>query len=130
MSITSESLERRIEKAVEQVVREYLSECEALATSAVTRAFEKASARPSPKPQAGAAKKQKRATPRSWRDIEAQAEKLHAVICAHPGETMSVLAPAAGATAPQLRLAAARLRSAGRVRSIGERGSTRYFPMG
>jgi uncharacterized coiled-coil protein SlyX len=54
---------------------------------------------------------------------------LYAAVCERPGETMSVLAPIVGATARELNRPATRLRQAGRIRSVGTRHATRYFPM-
>jgi hypothetical protein len=46
-----------------------------------------------------------------------------------PGETMTVIAPTVGATARELNRPMLRLKQAGRVRSVGTRHATRYFPM-
>jgi hypothetical protein len=43
---------------------------------------------------------------------------------------MAVIAQAVGAPARELNRPAIVLRREGRVRSVGQRGSTRYFPMG
>jgi hypothetical protein len=43
---------------------------------------------------------------------------------------MAVIAPAVGVTGRELNLPATRLRRKGRVRSVGQRQHTRYFPMG
>jgi len=43
---------------------------------------------------------------------------------------MAVIAPAVGATAGELNRPATSLRGKGRVRSVGQRQYTRYFPMG
>jgi ribosomal protein L36 len=46
-----------------------------------------------------------------------------------PGETMTVLGPQVGASARELHRPMQLLKRAGRVRSVGTRHSTRYFPM-
>ena len=56
-------------------------------------------------------------------------ERLYLAICAQPGETMMVLGPTVGASAKELSRPAMLLRRSGRVRSVGERQYTRYFPM-
>ena len=61
--------------------------------------------------------------------MSALSERLYAAICAHPGAAMCVLAAEVGATARELNRPATQLRRAGRVRSVGQRQSTRYFPM-
>ncbi len=131
MTTSTESLERKIASAVEQVLREHLAECEMAAARAMREAFRRAS-QPSSKPGPRAKRTRtrpppRRRTPEEMTDFE---ERLYAAICAHPGETMAVIAPAVGATARELNRPAVALRSAGRVRSVGQRGATRYFPMG
>ena len=42
---------------------------------------------------------------------------------------MSVIAPVVGATARELNRPMLRLKQVGRVRSVGTRHATRYFPM-
>jgi hypothetical protein len=60
--------------------------------------------------------------------LSALGERLHEAVCAHPGETMSVLAPALGKTPRELSRPMMALKRTGRVRSVGQRDRTRYFP--
>jgi len=60
--------------------------------------------------------------------MAALGERLHEAVCAHPGETMSVLAPEVGKTARELQRPMMALKRAGRVRSVGQRHLTRYYP--
>jgi hypothetical protein len=62
--------------------------------------------------------------------MEALEERLYEAIRRHPGETMAVISPAVGATPRALNRPATTLRRTGRVRSVGQRQYTRYFPMG
>jgi len=55
------------------------------------------------------------------------ARLLEAVI-ARPGETMTVLAPGLGCSPRELHRPMAALKQAGRVRSVGQRHQTRYYP--
>ena len=128
MTTTTKTLEQRIENAVEQVVREHLAACEAAAAVAVRAAFQRAS-KSSPKPSR---RKSARAPSprRSRKELAALEERLYQAICSHPGETMAVIAPAVGATGRELNLPATSLRNKDRVRSVGQRQYTRYFPMG
>ena len=57
-------------------------------------------------------------------------ERLYGAVCTNPGALMTVLAAHVGATPRELNRPALILRRAGRVRSVGQRQSTRYFPMG
>ncbi len=131
MKNTSESLEQKIEIAVAGLVREHLAVLEAAASAAVREGFRRAT-RPTSK-QRDAASTGRRRSPSRRRPREEVAdleERLYRAVCAHPGETMAVIARAAGATARDLNRPAIVLRRDGRVRSVGQRGSTRYFPMG
>ena len=128
MKTTTQSLEQKIERAVEQLVREHLAACEAAAAVAVRAGFErasKASAKSSPRrsPRAPSSR-------RSREEMAALEERLYEAIRRHPGETMALIAPAVGATARELHRPATTLRQQGRVRSVGQRQYTRYFPMG
>ena len=129
MTTTTESLEQKIESAVERLVRAHLTECESAATKAVRAGFVRA-ARSSTKASSPKSKPGRSASRRRTRDeIAALEERLFAAICAHPGETMAVIAPAVGAKPRELNRPATLLRRSGRVRSVGQRQYTRYFPM-
>jgi predicted Zn-dependent protease len=67
---------------------------------------------------------------RSREELAALEERLYEAIRRHPGETMTVIASVVGATARELNRPAMVLRREGRVRSVGRRQYTRYFPMG
>ena len=56
-------------------------------------------------------------------------DKLYEVVCAHPGETMQRLSPKVGETAQTLQVPIARLKKEGRIRTVGNRQFTSYFPM-
>jgi len=81
-----------------------------------------------PRRKPGLAKKP--AAPREPAELAALTERLYGAIVAQPGETMEVLAPAAGCAGKQLRVSIEQLLKAERVSKAGERRSTRYFPMG
>ena len=131
MTNSSESLEQKIESVVERLVREHLAILEAAASAAVREGFRRAT-RPTSKPRDGASTRRRRSSPRRRprEEVAELEERLYQAVCAHPGETMTVLARAVGATARELNRPATVLRRNGRVRSVGQRGSTRYFPMG
>jgi len=66
---------------------------------------------------------------RAREELVALGDQFYAVLCRHPGETMTALAAQVGASPGALQVAVARLKRAGRVRSVGQRQHTRYFPM-
>jgi hypothetical protein len=66
---------------------------------------------------------------RGRRDLEELAEKLYEAVCAHPGEAMAVFSRSLGVAGHELHRPMALLREAKRVRSVGHRHLTRYFPL-
>jgi hypothetical protein len=112
---------------IEQLVRNHIETTRKAAATAVERAF---SATPPAVPHAARRKPRAKAAPRrAVEEVLALAERFYAVLCRNPGETMATLAPQVGASARALHVAVARLERAGRVRSVGQRRFTRYFPM-
>ncbi len=131
MMTTTKTLEQKIESAVEQLVREHLATCEAAAAMAVRAVFRRASESSSKSSKPSRRKSARTSSPRRSREeLAALEERLYEAIRRHPGETMAVIAPAVGATAGELNRPATSLRGKGRVRSVGQRQYTRYFPMG
>lgn len=66
---------------------------------------------------------------RAPEEMVALGERFYAVLCRHPGESMTTLAPQVGVTPRELQVAVARLRRDGRVRVIGKKQQMRYYPM-
>ena len=66
---------------------------------------------------------------RAPEELIALGERFYGVLCRQPGETMTTLAPQVGVAPRVLQVAVARLRRDGRVRTIGKRQGTRYYPM-
>ena len=115
---------------MEQLVREHIAAIRARAEAAMARGFGEAAAR-APKedtPQKPSARRpaSQRRTAQQVADL---AERLCAAVHAQPGETMRQLAPQVGATPSELSIAVERLRSQGRMRTVGQRQQTRYFPL-
>jgi cytochrome c5 len=130
---TNQSLAEQIE----QLVREHLAASRAAVGSAVERAFAGTSAvagsharptkaagtRARPKTRATAAPR------RAVEEVTALGEQFYGALCRNPGATMATLAPQVGASPRALHVAVARLKRAGRVRAVGQRRLTHYFPM-
>ncbi len=118
---------------IERLVEEYIASTRAAAQAALNRAFAAgttATVGPvrstTPRPTPSRARQGAR---RTADELGALSERLYEAVCRTPGETMLVLAPAVGATARELNRPMLRLTHAGRVRSVGARNATRYFPM-
>jgi len=116
----------RLEQAIERLVREHVAECGRRAMEAVARGFA-AGKRPLPRRRAKAVLPA--SARRSGDALATLTERLHAAVCARPGAAMAALASEVGASARELELPARRLKKAGRIRSVGERNATRYFPV-
>jgi hypothetical protein len=56
-------------------------------------------------------------------------ERFLRALSSKPGETMAVLAADVDVSPRELHRAVAHLKRAGRVRAIGQRSQTRYFPL-
>ncbi len=113
---------------IEHLVREYLSTIRSAAQGAVERAVAASvggGAAPSAKKRPPSRQRPRRPS----NEIGALSERFYEALCRSPGETMSVLAPSVGATARDLNRPMFVLKRAGRIRSVGTRHATRYFPM-
>lgn len=112
---------------IEALIAHFIEAQRVAANAAVQRAFGSAPPRDRPRPpRAAAATSAPRRSPAEMSDLS---DRLYAAICAKPGESMAVLAPAVGAAPRALNRPAASLKRAGRIRTVGERQATRYFPM-
>lgn len=118
-----EHLSRRIEVVVE----EHLEACRLEAEAALKRAF---GVSPRKAVRGGdRARSAKAENRRNSSELAMLRERLLQAVAAKPGETMTVLAVEAGSSARDLKFPMRQLKQARQVRSAGERGSTRYFPM-
>jgi hypothetical protein len=120
-------------KQIEDLVRQHVDALRTAAAAAVMRAF---GAEPREPPRASAPAKSSAARPRTKaaprrapEELVALGERFYAVLCRRPGEMMTTLAPEVGVAPRVLQVAVARLRRTGRVRAIGKRQQTRYYPM-
>lgn len=113
---------------VEKLVTEHIAASRRAAESAVKRAFAtgQADRRNGDAGRRGPKKGGRRRTPE---EIAALGEQFYAAVCARPGETMSVLSADLGATSRELHRSVTNLKTAGRIRSAGQKHMTRYFAM-
>jgi len=125
MANTNEDLGNRIE----QMIAAHIAATRKVAQEAVARAFGEASPAARPRVAAVAAASGRSGKRRASADLVALGERFYGVLCRKPGEPMAVLAAEVGASAQELHRAVARLKQAGRVRAVGQRSQTRYFPL-
>lgn len=115
-----------LSEQIEQLVRAHIEATRREASEALTRAFSSTStpARVSATPRAKRSPGRRRAST----ELAALSERLHDAVVAQPGETMAVLAPGLGCSPRDLNRPMAALKESGRVRSVGQRSHTRYYP--
>lgn len=113
-----------LEAQIERLVREHLAGQQLAARAAIERAFTLVAPAQRNRSRRRAAYRRRPPT-----EVAEVAEQLLEAVRACPGETMTVIAARAGASPRVLHRPMKHLRDAGRVRSAGERNSTRYFPM-
>ena len=116
---------------IQLLVRAYLAEAEQAAEEALAHAF----LRPTPSscrpPQAVDMRGSKRRQQGPRRSAEALAElanQLAAAIASKPGESMKVFTQEFGVGVRELHRPMTLLKDQGRIRSVGQRHLTRYFP--
>lgn len=119
-------------EGIEHLIREYMSTIRIAAQAAVERAVVSqvgvASAAKARKPRQSASSRSS-AERRASDEISVLSERFYEALCRSPGEKMGVLAPLVGSTPRELNRPMLLLKRAGRIRSVGTKQSTRYFPM-
>lgn len=129
MKNITEKFEAEIAKAISLI----LAASQAAAVEALREAFAKAGS--ADVPTAAVAQRTPGTTRRSsssrrnGAEIAALEERVFDAILATPGEPMSVLAPRVESTPSALQVPVARLKAAGRIKTVGARQFTRYFPI-
>ena len=115
-----------LSEQIEQLLRAHIEATRREASEAVTRAFASAFAAP----RASTAPRPTRTTGRrrGAAALSALGERLSEAVRTRPGETMALLAPELGCSPRELHRPMAALKHAGRVRSVGQRHQTRYYP--
>ncbi len=117
-----------METQIETLVREHIAACHRAAAGAVERAFGSVPKRPTARRKATATRSLggARRTPEEMAEL---GERLFDAVRANPGGSMTMLMVQIGSSARDLHRPMMLLKSAGRVRSVGQRGASRYFPM-
>ena len=122
---------------IEKLVRDHVVASRAAVSAAVERAFAAAHvaagghAAPTLVTSTRRRKRMsaKPAPRRAAEEVVALGEQFYVALCRSPGATMAMLAPQVEASPRALHVAVARLKRSGRVRAVGQRQRTCYFPM-
>lgn len=125
--MTNPTTPQALGERIERLVQDYISETRIAAQAAMDRAFATSTGK-KVKTQRRQAKR-RMGSRRVSAELIAIGERLYAAMCNAPGETMTVLAPAVGCSARELHRPMSLLKQARRVRSVGNRQGTRYYPM-
>jgi hypothetical protein len=116
-----------LEAKIEELVRAEMVGIRASVAAAVDRALATVGG-DRPVPTRRRARSQTMSTRRTPEEVAELGERFAAAVAAMPGETMTTIAPQVGATPRELQLPVTGLKRAGRVRSVGKRQYTKYFP--
>jgi hypothetical protein len=115
---------------IEKLVGDFVAASRSAASAAVERAFAAADGnRVRARRSESASRKRKSSARRSPQEMAALSERLYEAICSKPGEKMTVLAAAVGVAPREMLVPSAKLKRSGRIRSVGQKQQTRYFPM-
>ena len=116
--------------AIESLVLSYMDQMRLVAQGAVERSLSRA-AMPRGRPKGQPRQRSSPSSPtkrRTAAEVDELCAALWKVVRARPGESMAALAEEMDVPASTLRRPMNQLRSAGRVRTVGARHLTRYFP--
>lgn len=119
----------QLARAIEALVADYINESRQAAAKALQRAFTTGGGRTAARGQTpAAAQRRPSARRRSAEEMASVAEQLYELVCAQPGESMTRFAEQTGIKTRDLHRPMSKLKAEGRVRSVGQRHLTRYFP--
>lgn len=118
--------------AIESLVASYVDDMRRTVQEAVERSFSKRG--PTTRSSRGGhgrdtADAGRPAKRRTTEELGELSEKLYDLVCARPGEAMTIFAEQIGLPLISLHRPMSKLKAEGRVRSVGERNLTRYFPV-
>jgi len=114
--------------AIESLIGSYMAGVREAAQQAVDRALVRCAGGLPPRGGRKASSLAPSAGRRTPTELAGVCDALCDVVRAHPGASMVALAEKMGAEARTLQRPMATLRSTGRVRSVGQRHLTRYYP--
>ena len=112
---------------IEHLVREHMVQTQQEILEALSRAF--GSKKPVRTNESATVSRKGRGVKRDAQELAALEERFYETVCARPGETMTVLAAHLNMSPRTLKQGMVRCKRAGRVRSVGQRQSTKYFPL-
>lgn len=122
-------------RSIEHLVHQHMQACQAQVTAVIERAFRSAGGEGPQVPRSKAERKaeKRRERPSAERRTAAQmhalGERFYELLCKRPGCGMAVYCTELGVTARELYRPVMTLKRAKMVRSVGQRGAAKYFPL-
>ncbi len=116
-----------MEEKIEELIRTEMMGIRASVAAAVERGLS-ATSSARRQPEQYRARARARSKRRTDDEVTQLGERLFAAVNASPGQTMATLASETGATPRELRVPVVKLKQAGRLRLVGQRQYTKYFP--
>lgn len=129
--MTTPKTTEQLAHQIEALVADYIDHGRQAAKEALENAFSSATANPTatrPTTIRKVDSSPQRTPRRTAEQLAALGEELYALICNEPGESMAVFADKLGIAVRELHRPMSKLRDDGRIRSVGQRTLTRYFP--
>ena len=111
--------------SIEELVSTFVAETRRAVAETVDRSLSVTSTKRSPSRGRGPRRTGKR---RSAEDLSKLCDTLYTLVCAQPGESMTVFSDEIGLSVRDLHRPMSKLKDDGRIRSVGERYMARYFP--
>lgn len=123
--MTTTTIEQ-LEKKIDELIRTHIADVRRKAAAAVEKAFAAASVKGAPVKAVGKRNPGRR---RGGDEIRELGALFYKAVCGNPGATMTTLSKSIGKKPQELEHPAKWLKRTGKIRSVGERNATRYFPL-
>ena len=118
---------QQLSDAIESLVTSYIDDVRRAAQGAVDRSLS-GTRRPVKREDRSSSETSRPTKRRSDDELVVLCDRLYELVRARPGESMAAFAAETGVAARALHRPMLRLKAMGRIRSVGERNMTRYFP--
>jgi len=122
-----------IEASIEALIRQQVAAFEAQLRETLGRRLSAAGKPPSGRKATRSKRSRKRASApvprRSTEELKILADQFFDAVVKAPGETMATLAAGLGLRGKELERPVSRLKREGRIKTVGERNRTRYYPL-
>ena len=128
--MTTPKTPEQLATQVRTLVDEYVRQAESAAVEAIAAALSspRSVLRKAARSRPGSTKTRRQGARRTPEQLAKLADALAAAISEHPGESMALFARQLDVSVRELHRPMTMLKNEGRIRSVGQRHRTRYFP--